>query len=188
MQSFPATNRQALKHGCLTSKEQREYGKRFPVMKQNPKNDVATVTSSFKPAASAMTAVATTATTVATAATDTTVAATTNTTTSCASDINKATEEEPPTFGIQSKKTKVSMTELLRCIPSEMDEETDYPDLSGMTRKGRLPPAKSTKASRMLVTCREERPEEEVRAVKAVEEFKMKKFLNVPSKVECRRT
>ncbi len=155
-------------------------------MKQNPKNDGATVTSSLKPAASAMTAVATTATTVATAATATTVAATAST--ACTSDINKATEEEPLTFGIQSKKTKVSMTDLLRCIPSEMDEETDYPDLSGMTRKGRLPPAKSTKASRMLVTCREERPEEEVRAVKAVEEFKMKKFLNVPSKVECRRT
>jgi len=66
----------------------------------------------------------------------------------------------------------------------------DYPDLSGMKRKGRLPQAKSTKASRVsrvLVTCREERPEEEVRAAKAVEEFKMKKFLNVPSKVDCRR-
>lgn len=37
MQSFVATNRQALKNGCLTSKAQREYGKQFPVMKQNPK-------------------------------------------------------------------------------------------------------------------------------------------------------
>mmetsp|Transcript_27524 Transcript_27524/g.55401 ORF Transcript_27524/g.55401 Transcript_27524/m.55401 type:complete len:240 (-) Transcript_27524:228-947(-) len=178
MQSFPATNRQALKHGCLTSKDQREYGKQYPVMKQNPKKDAMPVSSSSQPKAAA-TGINTTTTTG---------GVTTGSTLPSAAN---ATDNEPPTppttFGIQTKKTKVSMTELLRCIPSELDEEMDYPDLSGMKRKGRLPQAKSTKASRVLVTCREERPEEEVRAAKAVEEFKMKKFLNVPSKVDCRR-
>ncbi|GMI50901.1 hypothetical protein ScalyP_jg3952 [Parmales sp. scaly parma] len=33
MQSFPATNREALTKGCLTSKSQREYAKDHPVMK-----------------------------------------------------------------------------------------------------------------------------------------------------------
>ncbi len=37
MQSFPATNRQALKNGCLSAKSQRKYARTFPVMKQNPK-------------------------------------------------------------------------------------------------------------------------------------------------------
>ena len=70
-------------------------------------------------------------------------------------------------------------------MPSELEGETDYPDLSGKKRKGRLPPAKSTKSSQMLVLCRETPSGEEVAAQKSVDEFKMKKFLNVPSKVSC---
>lgn len=48
------------------------------------------------------------------------------------------------------------MTELLRCIPAEVKEEMDYPDLSGKKRKGRLPLAKSTKSTRSIervVSC-----------------------------------
>ena len=71
------------------------------------------------------------------------------------------------------------MDELLRCIPSELEEETDYPDLSGKKRKGRIPPAKATKASQSVAECRP------MTRIKAVDEFKMKKFLNVQSKVKC---
>ena len=35
--SFPATNREPLKNACITAASQRDYGKQFPVMKQNPK-------------------------------------------------------------------------------------------------------------------------------------------------------
>lgn len=87
-------------------------------------------------------------------------------------------------FGIQSKKNDASMDELLRCIPSELKEETDYPDLSGKKRKGRIPPAKATKASRSIAECRP-KSDRDVARIKAVEAFKMKKFLNVQSKVKC---
>ena len=38
MRSFPATNREALRNGCLTAQSQREFAKNNPVMKQNPKS------------------------------------------------------------------------------------------------------------------------------------------------------
>lgn len=154
MQSFPASNRQALKNGCLTSKSQREYVKNFPVMKQNPKQS----------------------------------------NTKCVKKNEDGTEsspngtsDDPRSFGIQSKKNDVSMTILLRCIPAELKEETDYPDLSGKKRKGRLPPAKSTKSSRLVQQCRESPSGEEVARKVCVDEFKMKKFLNVKSKVQTYR-
>ena len=84
-------------------------------------------------------------------------------------------------YGIQTKKNDASMDELLRCIPSELEEETDYPDLSGKKRKGRIPPAKDTKASRSVAECNLR----DIAKINAVDQFKMKKFLDVPSKVKC---
>lgn len=38
MRNLPATNREALKNGCLTAKEYAKYVKKTPVMKHNPKS------------------------------------------------------------------------------------------------------------------------------------------------------
>ncbi|KAL7448076.1 hypothetical protein ACHAWC_000332 [Mediolabrus comicus] len=159
MQSFPATNRQALKAGCITSKAQREYGKQNPVMKQSPKhvNRSRHLSSSTERKSNANDVIIT----------------------SIYQD--NLNQQPPQVFGIQTKKNDASMNELLRCIDSELEEETDYPDLSGKKRKGRIPPAKSTKASR----CRQPKSDEDMAKMKVVEGFKMKKFLNVESKVKC---
>ena len=77
------------------------------------------------------------------------------------------------------------MTELLRCIPAELDDETDYPDLSGKKRKGRLPPAKATKSSLIVAKCREPPSKEETEKQKSVETFKIKRFQNVRPRVKC---
>lgn len=158
--SFPATNRQALKNGCLTSKAQREYGKQFPVMKQNPKQSNK---SNKKEDLGQKVKIGEVITSI----------------------YQESTQNQPPqSFGIQTKKNKVSMTELLRCIPSELDEEeSDYPDLSGKKRKGRLPPAKATKSSLIVAACREPLSAEEAARRKSVQEFKMKKFQNVQPRV-----
>ena len=158
--SFPATNREALKKGCLTSKAQREYGKQHPVMKQNPKrsniSNEAKVKAEVKSSNDVITSI-----------------------------YQRNVNQQPhQVFGIQTKKNDASMNELLRCIPSELEEETDYPDLSGKKRKGRIPPAKATKASRSIAECRPQ-SDRDVANIKAVEAFKMKKFLNVQSKVKC---
>ena len=157
--SFPATNREALKKGCLTSKAQREYGKQHPVMKQNPKRsnmgNEAKANAEVKTSSDVITSI-----------------------------YQRNLNQQPhQVFGIQTKKNDASMNELLRCIPSELEEETDYPDLSGKKRKGRIPPAKATKASRSIAECRPS--DRDVAKIKAVEAFKMKKFLNVQSKVKC---
>jgi len=163
MQSFPATNRQALKNGCLTSKAQRDYGKQFPVMKQNPKQSIHSQNSKEDIQEKAKIGEVIT------------------------SIYQESTQpQQPPqTFGIQNKKNKVSMTELLRCIPSELDDEMDYPDLGGKKRNGRLPPAKATKSSLIVAKCREPLSEEEMAKRKSVDEFKMKKFRNVQPRVKC---
>ena len=77
-------------------------------------------------------------------------------------------------FGIQSRENEVGMTELLRCIPSELEEERDYPNL----------PARATKSSLSVAACREPPSEEEMAKKKSVEEFKLTKFKNVESKVK----
>ena len=163
MQSFPATNRQALKAGCITSKAQREYGKQNPVMKQSPKhvNRSRHLSSSTERKSNANDVIIT----------------------SIYQD--NLNQQPPQVFGIQTKKNDASMNELLRCIDSELEEETDYPDLSGKKRKGRIPPAKPTKASRRVAECRQPKSDEDMAKMKVVEGFKMKKFLNVESKVKC---
>ena len=100
---------------------------------------------------------------------------------------NKQSTGEEQSFGSQSEKNHVSMTLLSRCIPAELKEEVDYPDLSGKKRKGRLPPAKSTKSSRLVQQCREAPSGDEVAKRASVEEFKMKRFLSVESKVKVYR-
>lgn len=164
--SFPATNREALKNGCLTSKSQREYGQKFPVMKQNPKQQNKKPTNnnnmheqkSSKKVGEVITSI-----------------------------YQESTQphQPPQVFGIQSKKNKASITELLRCTSTELGDETDYPDLSNKQRKGRLPPAKATKSSLIVAKCREPPSKEEMAKLKSVEEFKMKKFLNVAPRVKC---
>lgn len=168
MQSFPATNRRALENGCLTSKAQREYGKQYPVMKQNPKQ---CTKSQSKASESRNDAV------------DQKLKAKTSDVITSLFQPQTQPQQPPQAFGIQSKKNKVSMTELLRCIPAELEEESDYPDLSGKKRKGRLPPAKSTKSSRLVQQCREPNP-----AQKSVDEFKLKKFTRIESKVKAYRS
>ncbi|KAL7482110.1 hypothetical protein ACHAW6_007808 [Cyclotella cf. meneghiniana] len=158
MQSFPATNRQALRNGCLTSKSQREYGMKFPVMKQNPKQTNKCFVNNSYPMNSL-----------------------------AEKQVQPSSNDDPHSFGIQSKKNDVPMRVLLRSMSSELKEESDYPDLSGKKRKGRLPPAKSTKSSRLVQQCREPPSGGEVAARMSVDEFKMKKFLNVKSKVRAYR-
>lgn len=90
-------------------------------------------------------------------------------------------------FGIKSFENDATMTELLRCTHTINCEETDYPDLSGMQKTGRLPPAKSTKSSRLLQESTRPLSKESVANAKAKEEFKMKRFLKVESRVKSIR-
>ena len=168
MQSFPATNRQALKNGCITPKAQREYGKEFPVMKQNPKQSNK---KSQNPPDEDLQLQR--------------QAKIGEVITSIYQESTHKPHQPPQAFGILSKKNKVSMTELLRCIPAELDDETDYPDLSGKKRKGRLPPAKATKSSLIVAKCREPPSKEETEKQKSVETFKIKRFQNVRPRVKC---
>jgi len=82
-------------------------------------------------------------------------------------------------YGIKSFANDMSMKELLkRCSPDHV-EEKDYPDRSNMKKKGQLPPAKSTKASRMYVEAIH--PPENL---ENKSQFKMQKFLKIESKVK----
>lgn len=165
MQSFPATNRQALKSGCLTAKAQREYSQKFPVMKQNPRQKQSNKKSHSNSEEDLQRN-----------------GKIGEVITSIYQESNQP-DQPPQTFGIQSKKNKVSMTELLR---GKLDnDETDYPNLSSKKRKGRLPPAKATKSSLIVAKCREPPSADEMARRMSIEEFKLKKFLKVQPKVKC---
>ena len=164
--SFPATNREALKNGCITAASQRDYGKQFPVMKQNPKqanSQKKKLEEGLQEKANLGGGEVIT------------------------SIYQESTQprQPPQVFGIQSKKNKASITELLRCTTTELGDETDYPDLSGKQRKGRLPPAKATKSSLIVAKCRQPLSEKELAQKKSIEEFKMKKFKNVQPRIKC---
>jgi hypothetical protein len=155
MQNFPATTRMALKNGCLTAKSQHEFGKRFPVMKHSLESSQNRMQSDEVDATSMMNRDGT------------------------------ADQQQQEIFGIQSRENEVGMMELLRCIPSELEEERDYPDLSGKHRpKGRVPVARATNSSLSVAKCREPPSEEEIAKKLSVEEFKLTKFKKVPSKVK----
>ena len=160
MQSFPATTRMALKNGCLTSKSQREYCKMFPVMKHSLESSQHSNANKNGELLE-------------------------NTTSRDGSSASSDQQQPQLIFGIQSRENEVGMTELLRCLPSELEEERDYPDLSGkQRRKGRVPPARATKSSMSVAACREPPSEEEMAKKKSVEEFKLTKFKKVKSKVK----
>ena len=150
----------------MTSKSQREYGQKFPVMKSNPKKQN---NSNNKKCSAEKTGENGEAIT---------------------SIYQESTQPHQPirVFGIQSKKNNVSMTKLLQLGNNENGlDERDYPDLSGKQVKGRLPPAKATKASLIVAKCREPLNEDAMKQKRAVEEFKLKKFMNVKPRVNTRR-
>lgn len=86
-------------------------------------------------------------------------------------------------YGIKNVMNDIPMKELLQCPQSNVDEE-DYPDRSHMKKKGRLPRAKSTRASRYLVSSIKRASEVDTDD-KSSKEFKMKRFLKVESKVKA---
>jgi len=164
MWSFPATNKEALKNGCLTAKAQREYAKNNPIMMQNTvKRNRSAIPSSFNSSSSEN---------------------------ECPSKIGDG-RDGGRIFGIRSVANDVPMTELLRHnvngskhpTTHKEEEEMDYPDRSHMKKKGRLPPAKSTKSSRLLLEYVTPLSKEEMTELKAKEEFKMQQFAKVESKV-----
>jgi len=155
VQSFPATNRHALKNGCFTSKAQSKFIKQFPVMTtRRQKAKVGEAGSAMK----------------------------SNQQDGIAS-ASAVVHESSQVFGIRTKENPISMTDLLRGTPDQLAEETDYPDLSGKKRKGRLPPAKATKSSLIVAKCREPPSEEELMKKKSLAEFKMRKFKKAKPKV-----
>lgn len=95
------------------------------------------------------------------------------------SNQNSIVYNQDTVFGIKNPENDVPIKALLKCPDFE---ESDYPDLSNRLRKGRLPPSKKTKASKLF--------EQSIRQGKIdlskhpKEAFKMKKFLKVDSKVK----
>ena len=165
MRSFPATNREALKQGCYTAKSQREFAKQCPIMKSKPKPSKKLSKKQEKNKYQY------------------------DNDDEYISKMIKPQvmeqEDQQQVFGIKSVANDVPMKELLRCCAPAEFEEKDYPDRSNMQKKGRIPPAKSTKASRLLETSITPRhSSEELAAAKAKENFKMKKFIQVNSKVK----
>jgi len=89
--------------------------------------------------------------------------------------------DESHVFGIKNVENDVPIHELLK---SQHVMENDYPDLSQRQKKGRLPPSRLTKASRLLEDsikkgCSKEHGEH------GKKPFKMKRFLKVESKVKA---
>jgi hypothetical protein len=80
-------------------------------------------------------------------------------------------------FGIKSVENDVPIDELIK---SQVVAENDYPDLSQRQKKGRLPPSKMTKASRLLEASIKSGSQKQIK-----KPFKMKKFLKVESKVKA---
>jgi len=85
-------------------------------------------------------------------------------------------------FGIKSLANDVPMKELLKSAHSDF-EEKDYPNLSKRQKKGRLPPSKLTRSSRLLEASNKTVAKDLSKLPK--DAFKMKKFLKVESKVKA---
>lgn len=83
-------------------------------------------------------------------------------------------------FGIKNVENDVSIKDLLK---SDYVEEKDYPNLSQRQKKGRLPPSRLTKASKLLEATIKSRSQN--KEMHHNEMFKMKKFLRVESKVKA---
>ncbi len=152
--SFPDTNVNALKNGCLNAQTQREFALKNPVMKslykqqfQNQKQRANQKHHKLK----------------------------------------QQQKDGQRVFGIRSIANNVSIQELLKSVHGDF-EESDYPDRSHRPKKGRLPPAKSTNASRLLEASisssslsSSNKNEEQMKEEQNY--FKMKRFLSVESTV-----
>lgn len=158
MQSFPATNRVALKNGCLDAKSQRIFGKNNPVLKKKSKWN--------KEGPSSLSSAIT-------------IEKNCNKRNSSAS-IPEILEQDVRVFGMKNSKTDMPMTQLLKeSSPLCAFDETDYPDVTKMKKKGRLPPAKQTKSSQLLKDAVIQASQQGAKA-----EWKMKRFVNgIESKV-----
>lgn len=154
MLSFPLTNRKAVQNGYLSAKSQREFAKKNPVMKAHPNPKFCAKKQQDKGSNPINNNCGNAA---------------------CGSSSSMESSQDD-VAGIKTVKNDVPIKDLLSSA-SEDFKEADYPDLSNLQKKGRLPPAKSTKASRLL--------EASLNApVKGKPEFKMSKFLKVESKVK----
>jgi hypothetical protein len=158
MQSFPATNRIALKNGCLDAKSQRLFGKNNPVLKKKSRWS--------KEGPSSLRSACT-------------INQNCNKRNS-STRIPELLEQAVSVFGMKNSKTDMQMTQLLReSSPICALDETDYPDVTKMKKKGRLPPAKQTKSSQLLKDAVIQSSQQGARA-----EWKMKRFVNgIESKV-----
>lgn len=96
---------------------------------------------------------------------------------------NQGSNNDDKVYGIKNVMNDIPMKELLQCPQSNIDE-ADYPDRSHMKKKGRLPTAKSTRASRYLVSSIKKASEIDT-VEKSNKDFKMKRFLKVESKVKA---
>jgi hypothetical protein len=83
-------------------------------------------------------------------------------------------------LALKNVENDVSIKDLLK---SDHVEEKDYPNLSQRQKKGRLPPSRLTKASKLLEETIKSRSQN--KEMHHNEMFKMKKFLRVESKVKA---
>jgi len=157
---FPATNRKALQNGYLDAKSQREFALKNPVMKSLAKTSSQYHHHNNREQRD--------------------IRCDQNSTPITSSDSQHV-------FGIKSIANDVPIEELLKCVHGNV-EESDYPDRSHMQKKGRLPPAKSTNASRLLeasIHKNYDRPCEEKVKEEEKHSFKMKRFLKVESTIKA---
>lgn len=166
---FPSTNRKALKNGCLDAKSQREFALKNPVMKSLMKHHLnhsnhldLQKKKNLEPV--------------------TTLMAYKHQHYTC----EDKDQQEQHVFGIKSIANDVPIQELLKCVHGD-SEESDYPDRSHMQKKGRLPPAKSTKSSRLLeASIHDSYSSSALEKAKMSKDcFKMKRFLKVDSTVKA---
>jgi len=88
-------------------------------------------------------------------------------------------------FGMRTNAdARESVNELIQAkYTSFSNDEADYPDVSGMKKKGALPKPKATKASRTLLEAGKKKIESTPPDGPSQDLFKMKKFLNVQAQI-----
>ncbi len=167
---FPATNRKALQHGCLDAKSQRKFAVNKPVMTKliKPRSSPSSRNHNFGTGKS------------------TTGNNNNNNNKHLSMEFKKSNDQttvnDRRVYGIKSVPNQVAIKDLLKS-PSGDFEESDYPDLTNRQTRGRLPPAKMTKAYEASIKKRREE-EKNNNSKKNKFEFKMKRFQNIESKVK----
>ncbi len=167
---FPATNRKALQNGCLDARSQREFALKNPVMKSLTKTSSQNHNASTNNGIDNINHLH---------ETDKAQPQSIMNSNHC----NPASSESEHVFGIRSIANDVPIQELLKCRRGDF-EESDYPDRSHMQKKGRLPPAKSTNASRLLEASIQKNYNAPYEDKIEKNLFKMKRFLKVESTVK----